>query len=381
MSEIKKILRCYKCGEILQDSDENKEGYILSEVYQNHTSDILLCNKCFEKTIFNNKPQVNDFDPDLYTILRDAEATGALVVLVIDIFSFEGFTNKKFLKAIGGCNVLVIANKIDLLPKNVDREYLTEYVKHRLRVQGMNVGDVYLTSYKDPVEDIAIIKQEINKKRNRCDVFLIGLPHSGKTTISNIFLKYFNNSTKRVIKTELYPDTNTQVVSIPLDRTSTMYDVPGFYTRNAVNEIVEKSVAMQIIPTKTIEPRRLTLGENEAFFFGGLASVQLLSRRKTQVVVYASNKIDVEKISKKNINDAFIKSIENGEYKPTSKFLVSNENFDIYDIETDEEDMRDIGILGLGWFSFEGHAQKFRLTVPKGTYVYFSRAKVKYVKK
>lgn len=382
MSVFKKVLRCYKCGEILQDTDQNEKGYIISEVYNNHTSDILLCNSCFEKTIFNNKPQVNDFNGDLYTFLKDAQATQALIVLVIDLFSFEGFTNKKFIKAIGGCNVAVVANKRDLLPQNLDEDYLKEYVAHRLRVQGLNVKSVFVTSsFKDVDQDVALIKQELNKLRNKSDVFVIGLPNSGKTTLTNIFLKYFRNKTKRNIQTITYPGTNTNVVEIPLDRTTNLYDVPGFSTMNAVNEIVEKSVAAQINPTKTIEPRRISLSEKEVFAIGGLATVQLLSKKRTNVTLYASNKVSMVKIPYKNSDELFIRAIERGQVKPCSKYLVSKENFDIYDITTDEQGSRDIGILGLAWFNFEGNGQTFRITVPKGTYVYFSRAKIKYVKK
>ena len=40
-------------------------------------------------------------------------------------------------------------------------------------------------------------------------------------------------------------------------------------------------------------------------------------------------------------------------------------------------DRVDIAILGLGWISFKGNNQTFRVSVPKGVYIYTSRAKVK----
>lgn len=64
-----------------------------------------------------------------------------------------------------------------------------------------------------------------------------------------------------------------------------------------------------------------------------------------------------------------------------SKILDGPEKFDIYDIEVTEEGQRDIGILGLGWISFKGEGQTFRVTLPKGVFLYTSRAKVNYVKK
>ena len=48
----------------------------------------------------------------------------------------------------------------------------------------------------------------------------------------------------------------------------------------------------------------------------------------------------------------------------------------MYDVKIDQEGERDIGILGLGWISFKGNNQTFRVSVPKGVYIYTSRSKV-----
>jgi ribosome biogenesis GTPase A len=382
MSEIKKILRCYKCGEILQDTDATKPGYIISEVYNNHTSEILLCNKCFEKTIFNNNPQVNDFSKDLYVLLEDAQAADALVVLVVDLFSFEGCTNKNFIKAIGSCNVIVVANKRDLIPSKADDDYLRDYVAHRLRVAGLNVTDVILSSVHESEKYLDTLVSAISEKRRRHDVYLIGLPNSGKTSIASIFLKNYQNTTRRVIQTITYPGTTTKVVEIPLDRTSVLFDVPGFLTNNAVWDIVEKSIVPMIVPNKEVSGKKITLSEGSAFSFGGLARVDLLSKKRTQITIYCSDKVEIKRYFRaKDMDALFFNAIEKKSVKPISAHLDSHENFDIYDINTTETGSRDIGILGLGWFNFEGDNQKFRLTIPKGTYVYFSRAKIKNVNK
>ena len=63
--------------------------------------------------------------------------------------------------------------------------------------------------------------------------------------------------------------------------------------------------------------------------------------------------------------------------KPISKYLSTYDDFDMYDVTIQQDGDRDIGILGLGWISFKGNAQTFRVTVPKGVYIFTSRAKVK----
>jgi hypothetical protein len=62
---------------------------------------------------------------------------------------------------------------------------------------------------------------------------------------------------------------------------------------------------------------------------------------------------------------------------PSLEGVSSLLDMDIFDFPVSEKGRRDIGVAGLGWFSFEGSNQTFRLYVPKGIGVYGSRAKVK----
>ena len=45
-------------------------------------------------------------------------------------------------------------------------------------------------------------------------------------------------------------------------------------------------------------------------------------------------------------------------------------------IEIDKKGAKDIGIEGLGWFSFKAQGQTFRVYVPKGVSIYVSNTKV-----
>ena len=76
----------------------------------------------------------------------------------------------------------------------------------------------------------------------------------------------------------------------------------------------------------------------------------------------------------------FSKALETQIMKPSSEYLNDISEFDTYDIEVTEEKNRDIGISGLGWISFIGNKQVFRIIVPKGVFVYTTRSKVKNVK-
>lgn len=378
MDEIKRILRCYKCDAILQDEDPNTIGYISSDILNNHKSEILMCNDCFNKLIFKPGPVLEDLDDDFYSILDDARATDSLIVLVLDLFSFEGFASDKFKKALDSSNVIVVGNKRDLLPKELDDEVLKEHIRHRFRKAcNFNVQEVILTSSIDNY-NIDVLLERIDKIRARHDVYVVGFPHSGKTSLVNCLLKHFKNKTTRVISTIEYPGTKVRVFEIPLDRTSNLYDVPSMGSANSIVDRLEPAVVNQIIFKKPVDIKSTYLTQGSAIAFGGLARVDLIKGTKTSVKIFVSDKVELKTIrGKGQIDDIFYSMINKKSLKPISKYLSTYDDFDMYDVTIAQDGDRDIGILGLGWISFKGNAQTFRVTVPKGVYIFTSRAKVK----
>ena len=378
MDEIKRVLRCHKCGAILQDENPNIKGYIDSEVLNNHKSEVLMCNDCFNKTIFKPGPVLDDIDEEFYSIINDARATDSLVVLVLDLFSFEGFASDRFKNAIDSSNVIVVGNKRDLLPKEIDDEVLKEYIRHRLRKScNLHVHEVILTSSIENY-NIDLLLESVEKIRARHDVYILGFPNSGKTSLVNCLLKHYKNKTTRVISTIEYPGTSIRVFEVPLDRTSNLYDIPGMSSHNSIQDVVEPSVVNQLLFKKPIVIKSATLSQGSSIALGGLARIDLLKGNKTTVKIFVSDKIELKTIKGKNsLDDIFFEMIEKKSIKPTSKNLTSYEVFDMYDVKIDQEGERDIGILGLGWISFKGNNQTFRVSVPKGVYIYTSRAKVK----
>ena len=376
MGEIRRVLRCYKCGTILQDEKVNDKGYISSEILNNHKSEILMCNDCFDKLIFNPGPVLDDIDEDFYSIIDDARATDSLIVLVLDLFSFEGFASQRFRNSIDSSNVLVVGNKRDLLPKEIDDEVLKEHIRHRLRnTCNLNVQEIILTSSIENY-NIDILLERINSLRARHDVYILGFPNSGKTSLVNCLLKHYQNKTTRVISTIDYPGTKIRVFEVPLDRTSNLYDIPGMSSHNSIQDVVEPTIVNQLLFKKPVSIKSATLSQGNAIAIGGLAKIELIKGSKTNVKMFVSEKIELKTIRSKDTDEVFYNMIEKKIIKPVSKYLTSYEVFDMYDVKVDQDGERDIGILGLGWISFKGNNQTFRVSVPKGVYIYTSRAKV-----
>jgi ribosome biogenesis GTPase A len=75
--------------------------------------------------------------PDFLTMLSDAKASDALIVYVVDLFSFECSFSSKVNEIIRSLPLVILANKRDLMPKEAKDEDLREYVAHRFRASGL----------------------------------------------------------------------------------------------------------------------------------------------------------------------------------------------------------------------------------------------------
>ena len=95
MGKQSRVLRCYHCGAILQCENEDEKGYIIPESLHRATPiQIIYCDRCFETMkAFNNSELEQKVDQEVLKILDDAFATDAMIIWVVDLFSFNGTLN------------------------------------------------------------------------------------------------------------------------------------------------------------------------------------------------------------------------------------------------------------------------------------------------
>lgn len=377
MSKLNIVRRCYNCGCILQDKDEKEAGYISPDYLEKVDALVLFCNHCYQQQKYNFSDRQLKCDEDYLTMMRDAAATDALIVCVVDLFSFEDSFPLDTIEIIKNNRILVVANKRDLLPKSVDDEDLREYVAHRFRVARVRVtkDDVFLTSLNSMVKNPALSK-EIDRRRERHDVYVVGAEGAGKTLLLASFLRGYKNQTPKSVVTETYPGTKLSVMQIPLDSSSWIYDTPGTPATNTVANQLPFSVAKLCAPFETIKPRGYSLLEGDCLFLGGIARVELRQGKRTEVTYFGAKTVKPVRVRNKDPEAAFFRGIKNEDLQPCSPTLSHPNQFDVFDIEIEETGSRDIGIAGYGWIRFQGEGQIFRVFVPKGVSIYTSRSKV-----
>lgn len=376
MGILKKVKRCSHCGSILQTEDSTKSGYINPLILKKYPDGVLLCDNCFNKEkTEENLVELND---EYISILKQAKKDNALIIYVLDLFSFEGGFPSKATEILSGLDVVVVANKIDLLPVDADEKEVVSYVQHRLRVSNLNVTDVILTSTNKNIH-IDELSNLINEKAKNRDVYFVGSQTSGKSTLMSEILKTFDNNTNKFIITYTFPNTSLRGFQIPLNKKNYMYEVPGFPIYNSLLGVLEKPIVNYISPKKHVEDRKVVISDKISVAIGGLCFIEQLSEGKNTLHCYISEKILIK--SKKGDPFKFFGSIlAKGDQNNSSYKFRNLSDFDIYDIELKDDGEKDIGVLGLGWVQVKGNNQTFRVYVPKGVYVYTTRAKLKNVK-
>lgn len=377
MAQISQIRKCYNCGAVLQSTDPSKEGYVSKEVLENGSQNFLFCNKCFEIERFQPKTNEPLVGEDLLTIVKDAKAKDALLVYVINLFSFEASFSRKINEIINGMNILVVANKFDLMPEGTNEDETREYVAHRFRADGVKIDrdNIVLANAFDDDTARSIIAQ-IYELKNGKDVYIIGTKLAGKTTLVDSFLRVYKNLSQGNIVSQDYPGTTSRVLQLPMSSRTTMYVIPSIPNNNSILYNLDANATKKIYVTEPVEYRDVSLKEDEVIYFGGMSFIELVEGKKTSIRCYFSNDVQIKKRSNRKCEEIFVKEINKKAIKPYCLRVKTVKDLDVFEIKITESNYRDIGIQGLGWFNFLAKGQTFRIYVPKGVSIYTSRPKI-----
>ena len=378
MAHARRVIRCHSCGAILQSDNRKLPGFISKSVVESGAPKIPYCNSCYEKMLTLNTGSLNqEVDKEILKILKDAVATDALIIWVVDLFSFNGTLNPDVVKKIKKLNVVVLGTKKDLFPSIASDESLKRFLDERFSELGINPVLIELVGNESNFDAVGLFNK-IDELRKGHDIYLIGNSGSGKTTLINKRLKNFENKTKWPIKTEFYPGTTTNVLEVPLSNSSFLYELPDLSNDTSVVSKVEKEVQKIIIPHKEVIMVRRFIGEGSAIVIGNLASLSVIKGHHTSIRVFSAEKVETKLVSVDKV-DAFmrenrIKHIT----RPVSNRFTSFEDYDLFEYDLENDDLRhDIAIEGLCWFSMRGKGQTVRIALPKGAALKESLAKVR----
>lgn len=281
---MEELMYCEGCGAEIQTKEKTKSGFVPRSALD---SEHIICQRCFRLKHYNEVQDVEYSDDDYLRMINKISDTNSLVVKIVDIFDFNGSFISGFQRLTGNNPIILIGNKVDLLPKSTNKSKLIHWMKKTASEFGLTVQDVFLASAEKGL-GFDIIEKEIEERRNGKDVYVVGCTNVGKSTFINQLINR-SSGVKNAITTSYFPGTTLGFIQIPLDRKSNMYDTPGVVNRRQLVHYVSDKDLKVITPKKEIKPKVYQLQDKQTLFFGGFARFDFEKGMKQSFVCYLSN--------------------------------------------------------------------------------------------
>ncbi|WP_342433938.1 ribosome biogenesis GTPase YqeH [Neobacillus sp. FSL H8-0543] len=348
------------CGVGVQTENPAELGYAPMSALE---KDTIICQRCFRLKHYNEVQDVSLTDDDFLKILNGIGKTNALIVMIVDIFDFNGSWLPGLHRFVGNNKVLLVGNKVDLLPKSINPNKLINWMKHESKELGLRPEEVFLVS----AEKGKFIKETataIDRLREGKDVYVVGCTNVGKSTFINRIIKEVTGEGD-VITTSHFPGTTLDVIKIPLDDEKALIDTPGIINHHQMAHFVDKKDLKIITPKKEIKPKVFQLNEGQTLFFGGLARFDYVSGGRRSFVCHVSNELNIHRTKTENAEELYQNHVGEMLAPPrkdqmdTFPELVKQE-FMIKEAKTD------VVFSGLGWITVNEPGAKVVAYVPKG---------------
>ena len=354
MEEVKK---CYGCGAIIQSHNEMHIGYVPKNATQREH---ILCQRCFQLKNYHKLQTTNLTKDDFLNLLDHIGEKDCLVVYMIDLFDFQGSMIPGLLRHIGFNDVLVLANKRDLLPKSVKERKLEHWVRRQLKQEGIKPVDVIVTSGKKNMNMDSIYDAIMSYRKQR-DVYVVGVTNVGKSTFINALLKHYAQvEEQNLITVSEFPGTTLDFIEIPLDNHSYLYDTPGIINDHQMTHFIDPQDLKKIIPQSELSPIGFQLQEKQTIYFDGLGRIDYISGDQASFITYFSRQLKIHRTKTSNA-DALYNRHKTFSFELNG--MDSIEKMKTYDF-TLKPGKCDIVISGLGFITISSHGGKVKVHVP-----------------
>lgn len=341
-------IQCIGCGVEIQTEDKNGLGFTPSAALEKglETGEVY-CQRCFRLRHYNDIQDVSLTDDDFLRLLNELGQKDALIVNVVDIFDFNGSLIPGLHRFVGDNPVLLVGNKVDILPKSLKQTKLTQWMRERAHEEGLRPVDVLLTSAKRPKE-MSQLMDTIEAYRKGRDVYVVGVTNVGKSTLINQIIQQ-TAGVQELITTSRFPGTTLDKIEIPLDDGHFLIDTPGIIHRHQMAHYLGKKDLKIIAPTKEIKPKSYQLNPEQTLFLGGLARFDFIQGERSSFVAYVSNDVDIHRTKLAKATDFYEKHV-GGLLQPPRADEVANFP-ELARFEFSVKEKTDIVFAGLGWIT------------------------------
>ena len=350
---------CDGCGAALQSEDKNKAGFVPESALQNEH---IICRRCFRLKHYNEVQDVDYSDDDFLRMIHQISNTNSLVVNIVDIFDFNGSFISGIKRLTGNNPVLLVANKVDLLPKSTNRNRLIHWMKKMAAEQGVKVVDVFLISAAKGIgfDEVETAMEEYRQDK---DIYVVGCTNVGKSTFINQLIQR-TSGTDDAITTSYFPGTTLGFIEIPLDDTTSLFDTPGIVNRHQLVHYVSEQDLKLITPKKELKPKVYQLNDGQTLFFGGFCRFDFQKGMKQSIICYFSNQLMIHRTKLEKADEFYQNHVGELLQPPNSDTLKKLPGLVAHTFKIPHE-KTDVVIPGLGWFTISEGGISITVHAPK----------------
>ncbi|KAM9997850.1 hypothetical protein ACTFIY_007514 [Dictyostelium cf. discoideum] len=320
----------------IEEQDKSGEEYFNSfYIIKKKNNEKKVCQRCHILKNYGRVAPVAIPIEKFKDNLSQLKDLNCLVVKVVDLMDFNGTFIEDFREIIGRNPVIVVGNKMDLLPDDIHKDRIEQWIRSEAKKRGLShISHVKLISSAsgDGMKQFII---ELEKLRKSRDVFIVGCSNVGKSTFVNTLIKEYNNrvefttnekleskkqaepltiqeqkdldrekllkSLQSKITTSVLPGTTLNLLSLPLWDNSTLFDTPGIDNPRQMIKNLTIDELKQVIPSKRIKPQLAHMIEGKSLFIGGLVRIDYAGPLST-FMIYTSNSIPLHITSTQKAN-------------------------------------------------------------------------------
>lgn len=268
--------KCIGCGSILQDTDKNKDGYVLD-------INDKLCQRCFRIRYYNEYKNTIRDNNDYLKIL-DSINNDDLVVYVTSLLDIRLDYIDSFK------NVIVVLTKRDILPKSVKDEKLIKYIKSRYNPLEV----IVVSSVKNYNIDYLFDILRQYKKKN---IYVVGTTNGGKSTLINKLIKNYSDNDV-VITSSMYPSTTLDKIEINILGLN-IIDNPGLINKGSIVNYIDNNLLKKITIKKEIKPKTYQLNGKGSILIEDLIRLDY-DTKGTSMTIYVNNLVNIRFLGKDN---------------------------------------------------------------------------------
>eukprot|EP00892_Ulva_mutabilis_P003852 jgi/Ulvmu1/1839/UM119_0058.1 len=349
--QLKPVGSCYGCGVQLQFQDPAHPGFVDEGEYtkkqkhkQQHT---ILCARCQALTHGKMVPAVIDFSQQQERLLdrssksvdtssssRDEDSeefifkgeplitpqqlreqlkvirtSKSMCVMVMDILDTSGSFLSRIRSLIGSNPVIVVATKVDLLPKGTDTAQVWRWLEEFISFKKLNCLGVHLVSNKTG-EGFDQACASILSQRLGRDVYIVGAANVGKSAFVRRMLKEMANMTSRHFDSRAtqvgrrlpvesaMPGTTLGFVRLgAFSSGGTLYDTPGLHLHHRCLHILTPPELKAIHPKRKLRPyvaaspevvaeQHASAEPSATYFWGAVLRIDLLEAPPDTMLVF-----------------------------------------------------------------------------------------------